>query len=84
MLDAFTAHASGILMSGAAWVTVEDSVHLAGGNELVYLPFSAKSRMENPGKVLMILIEVQKDSYLGEDDIIRPGNITSHGHGTNG
>jgi hypothetical protein len=32
----------------------------------------------------MILIEVQKDSYLSEDDIIRQGNITSHGHGPNG
>jgi mannose-1-phosphate guanylyltransferase/mannose-6-phosphate isomerase len=27
--------------------------------------------MENPGKVPMILIEVQTGSYLGEDDIIR-------------
>jgi mannose-6-phosphate isomerase-like protein (cupin superfamily) len=28
-------------------------------------------RLENPGKVPMVLIEVQTGSYLGEDDIIR-------------
>jgi mannose-1-phosphate guanylyltransferase/mannose-6-phosphate isomerase len=27
--------------------------------------------MENPGKVDMVLIEVQTGTYLGEDDIIR-------------
>jgi mannose-6-phosphate isomerase-like protein (cupin superfamily) len=27
--------------------------------------------MENPGKVDMVLIEVQTGSYLGEDDIVR-------------
>jgi len=27
--------------------------------------------MENPGKLPMVLIEVQIGSYLGEDDIIR-------------
>ena len=27
--------------------------------------------MKNPGKVQMVLIEVQTGSYLGEDDIIR-------------
>jgi hypothetical protein len=28
-------------------------------------------RLENPGKVAVVLIEVQTGSYLGEDDIIR-------------
>ena len=28
-------------------------------------------RLENPGKILLELIEVQTGSYLGEDDIIR-------------
>jgi hypothetical protein len=28
-------------------------------------------RIENPGKLPMVLIEVQTGSYLGEDDIIR-------------
>jgi mannose-1-phosphate guanylyltransferase len=28
-------------------------------------------RLENPGKIVLELIEVQTGSYLGEDDIIR-------------
>jgi mannose-6-phosphate isomerase-like protein (cupin superfamily) len=27
--------------------------------------------MENPGKVLLEIIEVQSGTYLGEDDIVR-------------
>jgi mannose-1-phosphate guanylyltransferase/mannose-6-phosphate isomerase len=28
-------------------------------------------RLENPGKIMLELIEVQTGGYLGEDDIIR-------------
>jgi Mannose-6-phosphate isomerase len=34
-------------------------------------PTGAVHRLENPGKILLELIEVQTGSYLGEDDIIR-------------
>ena len=37
----------------------------------IYVPLGAKHRMENPGKIPMILIEVQTGTYLGEDDILR-------------
>ena len=50
---------------------VGDEVTLVGENQSVYIPLGAKHRMENPGKVPMVLIEVQTGSYLGEDDIIR-------------
>ncbi len=40
-------------------------------NELVYIPMGAVHRLENPGKILLELIEVQTGSYFGEDDIIR-------------
>jgi hypothetical protein len=36
-----------------------------------YIPIGAVHRLENPGKILLELIEVQTGSYLGEDDIIR-------------
>jgi mannose-1-phosphate guanylyltransferase / mannose-6-phosphate isomerase len=52
-------------------VTVDDDVKLISENQSVYIPLGAVHRMENPGKVLMVLIEVQTGSYLGEDDIIR-------------
>tara|TARA_R110002124_G_scaffold220063_2_gene385835 strand:- start:12435 stop:13865 length:1431 start_codon:yes stop_codon:yes gene_type:complete len=60
-----------IVVEGTAKVTVGDEVTLVGENQSVYIPLGAKHRMENPGKVPMVLIEVQTGSYLGEDDIIR-------------
>ena len=35
--------------------------------------------MVNPGKVPMVLIEVQTGSYLGEDDIIRYDDVYAGG-----
>ncbi len=58
-------------MQGTARVTVDDEVKLLTENQSVYIPLGAVHRMENPGKVPMVLIEVQTGSYLGEDDIIR-------------
>ncbi len=53
-------------------------------NQSVYIPLGAVHRMENPGKVPMVLIEVQTGAYLGEDDIIRYEDIYARGQGANG
>ena len=60
-----------IVVEGTARVTVDDEVRLISENQSIYIPLGAVHRMENPGKVPMVLIEVQTGSYLGEDDIIR-------------
>lgn len=60
-----------IVVEGTARVTVDDDVRLISENESVYIPLGAVHRMENPGKIPMVLIEVQTGTYLGEDDIIR-------------
>ena len=60
-----------IVVEGTARVTVGDDVRLISENQSVYIPLGAVHRLENPGKVNMVLIEVQTGSYLGEDDIIR-------------
>ncbi|MDP5220742.1 mannose-1-phosphate guanylyltransferase/mannose-6-phosphate isomerase [Ruegeria sp. 2205SS24-7] len=60
-----------IVVEGTAKVTVDDEVRLVTENQSVYIPLGAVHRMENPGKVPMVLIEVQTGTYLGEDDIIR-------------
>ena len=60
-----------IVVQGTAKVTVDDEIRLIGENESVFIPLGAVHRMENPGKLDMVLIEVQTGSYLGEDDIIR-------------
>ncbi len=60
-----------IVVRGTARVTVGDDVRLMTENQSIYIPLGAIHRLENPGKVPMVLIEVQTGSYLGEDDIIR-------------
>ena len=60
-----------IVVQGTAKVTIDDQVKLVGENQSVYIPLGAVHRMENPGKLDMVLIEVQTGSYLGEDDIVR-------------
>lgn len=68
-----------IVVEGTAKVTIGDQVQLVTENQSVYIPLGEVHRMENPGKVPMILIEVQTGSYLGEDDIIRYEDIYSRG-----
>jgi|ERR1700722_14083742 len=60
-----------IVVRGTARVTVNDQVKTVHENESIYIPMGAIHRLENPGKILLELIEVQTGSYLGEDDIIR-------------
>jgi mannose-1-phosphate guanylyltransferase/mannose-6-phosphate isomerase len=60
-----------IVVRGTARVTVNDLVKMVHENESIYIPIGAAHRLENPGKILLELIEVQTGSYLGEDDIIR-------------
>ncbi|EPX84478.1 mannose-1-phosphate guanylyltransferase/mannose-6-phosphate isomerase [Rubellimicrobium thermophilum DSM 16684] len=64
-----------IVVSGTARVTVDGETRLLTENQSIYIPLGAVHRMENPGKVPMVLIEVQTGSYLGEDDIIRYEDI---------
>lgn len=60
-----------IVVQGTARVTVDETVQLLTENQSIYIPLGSVHRLENPGKVPMVLIEVQTGSYLGEDDIIR-------------
>lgn len=60
-----------IVVAGTARVTVDDEVRLLTENQSVYIPLGAIHRLENPGKLPMVLIEVQTGAYLREDDIIR-------------
>ena len=73
-----------IVVEGTAKVTIDDMVKLVAENESVYIPLGAVHRMENPGKVPMVLIEVQTGTYLGEDDIIRYEDVYARGQGAKG
>lgn len=60
-----------IVVSGTAKVTCGDVEELVYTNQSTYVPPCTKHRLENPGVIPLILIEVQNGEYLGEDDIIR-------------
>ena len=60
-----------IVVEGSAKVTIDEDVKLVTEGQSIYVPLGAVHRMENPGKLPMLLIEVQIGNYLGEDDIIR-------------
>ena len=60
-----------VVVQGTARVTVGNTVSLVAENQSIYVPLGEVHRLENPGRVPMVLIEVQTGTYLGEDDIIR-------------
>jgi mannose-6-phosphate isomerase len=60
-----------IVVSGTARVTCGEKEVLLSNNESTYVPQCTAHRLENPGVIPLVLIEVQNGEYLGEDDIIR-------------
>ena len=60
-----------IVVKGTAKVTRGDDVFLLSENESTYIPIGQKHRLENPGNILLEIIEVQSGAYLDEDDIVR-------------
>jgi len=60
-----------IVVSGTATVTVGDEVKLIRPNESTYIKMGEIHRLENQGKIPVVLIEAQVGEYTGEDDIVR-------------
>jgi mannose-1-phosphate guanylyltransferase/mannose-6-phosphate isomerase len=60
-----------VVVSGTARVTRGDEVFDLSPNQSTYIPLGEVHRLENPGKEMLQLIEVQSGDYLGEDDIVR-------------
>ena len=60
-----------IIVSGSAYVTIGEHKKFLKANESTYIPMGEVHRLENPGVLPLVLIEVQMGEYLGEDDIVR-------------
>lgn len=60
-----------VVVDGTAKVEVDGKISIISVNESIYVPMGSKHRLSNPGKLPLILIEVQSGKYLGEDDIVR-------------
>jgi len=64
-----------IVVSGTATVTVDEDRFLVRPNESTYITMGQMHRLENEGKIDLVMIEVQVGEYTGEDDIIRVEDI---------
>ena len=64
-----------VVVGGVAEVTLNDSVRLLTENESIYIPRGSLHRLKNPGKLPLLLIEIQTGGYLGEDDIVRVSDV---------
>jgi mannose-1-phosphate guanylyltransferase len=60
-----------IVVSGTAKIQNGEETFLLRENESTYIPMGQIHRLENPGKIELVMIEAQVGSYLGEDDIVR-------------
>ena len=60
-----------IVVSGMARVVNGDRELFVRTNESTYIPAGHQHRLENPGLLDLVMIEVQSGQYLGEDDIVR-------------
>lgn len=60
-----------IVVSGTATVTIGEEVKIIRPNESTYIKMGEVHRLENKGKIPVVLIEAQVGEYTGEDDIVR-------------
>jgi mannose-6-phosphate isomerase len=60
-----------VVVAGRAKVTLDGVDFALSTGEAIDVPVGAAHRIENVGEELLAFIEVQRGSYLGEDDIQR-------------
>ncbi len=60
-----------VIVGGESIVTKGENEYHLKVNESIYIPVGEFHRLENPGKVDLVLLEIQVGDYLEEDDIVR-------------
>ena len=60
-----------VVVQGTAKVTLDDREIIVSAGEAIDIAIGAAHRVENLSQEPLIFIEVQRGSYLGEDDIVR-------------
>ena len=64
-----------VVTQGQAIVQIGDEEFETGPGEYRHIPLGEKHRLTNVGDSKLVLVEVQVGEYLGEDDIVRLGDI---------
>lgn len=59
------------VVKGTAKVTLDDRDVVVEPGQALDIGIGVAHRVENPGAETLVFIEVQRGSYLGEDDIVR-------------
>lgn len=60
-----------VVVAGTALVTLDDTEITVSTGQAIDIAVGAAHRVENRGVEPLVFIEVQRGSYLGEDDIVR-------------
>ncbi len=60
-----------IVVTGTAEVEINEKRLLLEENKSIFIPLGAKHRLTNPGRIPLVLIEVQSGEFLSEEDIVR-------------
>jgi len=60
-----------VVVGGTAKVQRGEDSLMLRENESTFIPAGTKHRLQNPGLLDLVIIEVQSGEYLGEDDIVR-------------
>lgn len=60
-----------IVVSGTAKIVCGEKESLIVQNQSTYVPICTPHRLENPGVIPLVLIEVQNGEFLGDEDTIR-------------
>lgn len=60
-----------VVVAGTAKVTFNGEEKLLLPKQSTYVPMNTRHRLENPGVIPLVMIEIQNGEYLGDDDIIR-------------
>ena len=58
------------VISGTGKITVNDKESIFTENQSTYIPMGVKHKLENPGKIPLVIIEVQSGKYINDGDIV--------------
>ena len=60
-----------VVVAGIGRVTLGRRTLRAASGRAFFIPMRAHHRLHNTGRTPLVIIEVQRGAYLGEDDIVR-------------
>ncbi|WP_455781256.1 mannose-1-phosphate guanylyltransferase/mannose-6-phosphate isomerase [Megamonas funiformis] len=58
------------VISGTGKTIINDKESIFTENQSTYIPMGVKHKLSNPGKIPLIIIEVQSGKYINDDDIV--------------